>query len=388
MYTVLKSVLILLFVSSSLSAMSEKELVTSINLSGKQRMLSQKMTKEAFLIRLDIDKSDNIEKLKRSSHLFDKTLKGLIEGERSLELVATVDKDVQMQLKKVQILWIPFYKEIEAVIENKAKDSSYNFLETNNIALLQEMNRAVELYTSDNSSIKLALATDINLAGKQRMLTQKMAKALLFAKNGIKKDIYIADFKNSQKLFIEILNGLFHGNKMLNLSGTKLPKITKQLEVIENLWEKHQPILYKALKGGDIKDAISGLDKIMTEMNRGVFIYTQSVNRQKQRLKFASLIGNFMNKGNILNRRVNLSGRQRMLTQRITKLALLVSSNIDTKNNIEKLVKFSDLYTQTLKAFRYGDKNLGCIPANDKSIKAKNITVIYPGAIRLKRFVK
>ena len=80
-----------------------------------------------------------------------------------------------------------------------------------------------------------------------------------------------------------------------------------------------------------MKKAIAGLDKILVEMNRGVFIYTQSINRQKQRAKFASLISSFMSNSNILKKRVNLSGRQRMLTQRMTKLAILVSSNINKK---------------------------------------------------------
>jgi hypothetical protein len=349
--------------------MSDKELVNSINLSGKQRMLSQKMTKEAFLIRLNIDKIENIDKLKSSSQLFDKTLKGLIEGDKSLEIIATDDIDIKGQLEKVKILWTLFHKEIEAIISGKAKDDSYDILEKNNITLLQEIDKVVELYASEENSCKLLLATDINLAGKQRMLTQKMAKDLLFIKSGIRKDEYIRDFKKSQRLFIEILNGLFNGNKMLNLSGTKLPNITKQLEVIKRIWEKHQPVLSKAIKGGDMRESILGLDKIMEEMNIGVFIYTQSVNRQKQRLKFASLIGNFMNKGNLSNRRVNLSGIQRMLTQRITKLALLVSYNIDTKSSKDKLIKFSDLYNQTLKAFRDGDKKMGYIPTNDKSVK-------------------
>jgi hypothetical protein len=360
---------VLLF-STSLLALSDKELAISINLSGKQRMLSQKMTKESFLIRSGIDKEANINKLTKSSQLFDKTLKGLIAGDKSLNLVAINNPEIQGQLKKVETLWTPFYKEIKAVILGDAKQSSYDMLEQNNIALLKEMNRAVGMYASSNKGKnKLALANDINLAGKQRMLTQKMGKALLFASNGFKKKEYISDFKKSQKLFGETLNGLFYGSEILHLMGTKLPKITAQLKEVERLWKAHQPILEKALKGKDMKKAIAGLDTILVEMNRGVFIYTQSINRQKQRAKFASLIGSFMNKSNILKKRVNLSGRQRMLTQRMTKLAILVGANIDAKENSKRLIKFSDLYNQTLLAFKGGDKKMGCIPTNNKEIK-------------------
>ena len=362
----------LLLFTSSLFALSDKELAISINLSGKQRMLSQKMTKEAFLIRSDIDKKANIEKLTKSSQLFDKTLKGLMLGDTSLKLVTIKNREIQEQLKKVETLWNPFYKEIKAVISGKAKDSNYDMLEQNNITLLKEMNKVVGLYASSNKGKnRLALANDINLAGKQRMLTQKMGKALLFASNNFKKKEYISDFKKSQKLFTSTLNGLFYGSKILKLEGTKLPRITAQLKIVDELWKKHQNILKKAETGKNMKEAIAGLDNILVEMNKGVFIYTQSINRQKQRAQFASLIGSFMNKSNILKKRVNLSGRQRMFTQRMTKLAILVSSNIDKKENKKRLVKFSDLYNQTLMAFRDGDANMGCIPSNGKDIKAQ-----------------
>ncbi|NOZ91092.1 MAG: hypothetical protein GXO60_07410 [Epsilonproteobacteria bacterium] len=360
---------LLMFFSSLLFALTDKELAISINLSGKQRMLTQKMTKEAFLVRSNINKENNIKNLKNSSQLFDKTLKGLIAGDKSLNLVAIKNDEIQEQLQKVDTLWQPFYKEVQNILSGKADDSSYKFLEENNIVLLKEMNKAVGMYAQENKgSSKLKLANDINLAGKQRMLTQKMGKDLLFVSNKFKTKQYLSDFKKSRELFDRTLNGLFNGDKELNLVGTNLPKITNQLNVVKKLWSEEQPILDKAIKGKDIQKAINGLDNILVEMNRAVTEYTKSVNRQKQRLKFASIINSFMNKNNTLKRLVNLSGKQRMLTQRMTKLSLLVSSGIDKENNIEKLKKFSSLYDRTLKAFKNGDKELECTPIKNPVI--------------------
>jgi len=366
----------LLLFSSSLFALSDKELAVSINLSGKQRMLSQKMTKEAFLIRSNIDKESNIEKLKKSSQLFDKTLKGLRSGDKSLELVAIKNDEIQKQLQIVDKLWKPFYKEVQSVISGKADDNSYKFLEQNNITLLKEMNRAVGMYASQNrGSSKFKLANDINLAGKQRMLTQKMGKDLLFVSNKFKPKHYLSDFSKSRRLFSKTLDGLFNGDKKLKLVGTKLPKITAQLNIVKKLWKEHQPILNKATKGKDIQKAINGLDTILVEMNKGVIEYTKSVNRQKQRLKFASIIGSFMNKNSMLKRLINLSGKQRMLTQRMTKLSLLVSLNINKKENKKRLVKFSSLYNQTLQAFKNGDKELNCKPIKNPSINEQIVVI-------------
>jgi len=360
----------LLLFSSSLFALSDKELATSIDLAGKQRMLIQKITKEALLIHANLDKKDNLNNLKHSSQLFNQTLKGLRDGDKSLNLVAIDKEPIQKQLKIVEDLWKPFYKEIKSILLGKAKESSYEFLEKNNMNLLKEMNRAVELYTVGNSnSSKLKLANDINLAGKQRMLTQRMAKDLLAISNNLDKQKHIEDFKKTRNLFTQTLKGLFNGDKKLNLVGTKLPKIVKQLNVVDKSWKSLQPLLDSALKGKGVEKTISGLDNILVEMNRAVTLYTKSVNRQKQRLQLASILGNFMNKTKIIKKRVNLSGRQRMLVQRMTKLALLISSNIEKESNIQKLIKYSKMYDKTLNAFKNGDKDLGCIPTNNKEIR-------------------
>ena len=367
---------LLLLLPISLIALSDKELATSINLSGKQRMLSQKMTKESFLIRSHIDTKENIERLEKSSLLFNKILVGLKEGDKKLGLVPSQNTNIEKELKRVEDLWTPFYHELKLVMKGEAKDATYEILEKNNIPLLQEVNKLVSLYTSLNSeNHKFKLANDINLAGKQRMLTQKMGKDLLFVRNNFNKKSYLNDFKASQELFTQTLDGLLHGSQALNLVGTKLPKITNQLKVVEGLWREEQKRFKGAIANQNLKETIDGLDRLLVEMNQAVTYYTQSVNRQTQRFKLASLIGDFMDKSKILKKRVNLSGRQRMLTQRITKLSLLIDSNIDAQANRERLEKYSTLYDKTLNAFKRGDKDLGCIPANGKEIK-EQIAVI------------
>ena len=55
-----------------------------INLAGKQRMLTQKMSKEVGLVALEVDTAANLGNLKATHDLFDKTLKGLRNGDDSL----------------------------------------------------------------------------------------------------------------------------------------------------------------------------------------------------------------------------------------------------------------------------------------------------------------
>jgi len=73
---------------------------TVINLAGKQRMLTQKMSKEALFIAKGINVEKNKENLKKTSELFDKTLKGLIDGDKDLNLLKTENKEILDKLNR------------------------------------------------------------------------------------------------------------------------------------------------------------------------------------------------------------------------------------------------------------------------------------------------
>ena len=367
-----KILIFIMFSANLLFGISSKELAEDITIAGKGRMLIQKMTKEALLIKSNFDKNLNLENLKRSSSEFNKIFSNL---------PTLNDNKIEKQLNIIDGLWRDFYKNIETILKDGADNKNFEFLEKNNMKLVENIDRLVKLYISHNKSgsMKLKFANDINLAGKERMLTQRMAKDLLAISSGFEVKRHKKDFKNSEILFERTLKGLIYGDKRLKLNGTKLPKIANQLKVVQREWKSAKPIFRKALKGKDVKEAIFKLDKILEEMDRAVTYYTQSINRQKQRMRLASILGDFMNKSRILKKRVNLSGRQRMLVQRMTKLALLIEENIQKQENIQKLKKFSALYNKTLNAFEKGDRDLGCIPTKDKDVieKIKSVKVAW-----------
>ncbi len=370
-------VLIISLLFSSIFAMSDKELAVTINLSGKQRMLTQKMTKEALLIKLGIDKNENIKKLKKTSALFDETLKGLQKGDDALGLVPAKNKKVQAKLKEIQKLWEPFYSKIKDIYTQKdLSEKTFKFIEQNNMKLLKEMNEAVSMYAAlgDKGGNKLKMANDINLAGKQRMLTQKMAKDLLLYQAGIEPQKAKKDLISSKELFTKTLKGLYNGDKELNLVGTKLPNIRLQLDLTKMAWQKVEAKIPKAIENkSDLnltKEVIKGLDKTKFLMNKAVYMYANSINRQKQILKLNSIISGFMHKKNNAKHLINLAGKQRMLTQRISKLAIECTLEIIPDSCI-KLKQFIQLYHKTLLGFKNGDKELGLEASKNKEALAQ-----------------
>jgi phosphohistidine swiveling domain-containing protein len=234
-----------------------------INLAGKQRMLTQKMSKEALLVAKGVDKDANSANLKKTVALFDKTLKGLMDGDSSLNLPKTEDKDILAQLKKVSELWASFKTKIEK--------NDLPAIAKENLPLLKNMNQAVQMYAkASDSKLDPKMAKTINLAGKQRMLTQKMTKELLLVANNIDADANKENAKKTAGLFETTLNNL--------ISETKNDGIKTQLGVVKKLFDEYKPIITNL----DISDeALNKANKLniplLKEMNKAVKMYEASI---------------------------------------------------------------------------------------------------------------
>ncbi len=253
-----------------------------LNLSGKQRMLTQKMSKESLLVALDCDKDGNLDNLLKTATLFDKTLKGLKDGDTSLKLVPTEAKNIRKALKKVEKLWKPFYENIESIITaGSASKEQIQVIADTNLKLLKYMNKCVKLYEKNAAKGGDAgLAATINLAGKQRMLTQKISKEFLLVAYGYEIDDFKLSLTETSDLFDRTLTGLEKGDDILGLPGTKNAAIIAQLKVVGTLWTAFKPIIDFGADADNktiSKDKIAEIAKsnmpLLKNMNKAVGMY-------------------------------------------------------------------------------------------------------------------
>jgi hypothetical protein len=334
-----KTIFLLIFFTLTLNALSTKELAKCINLAGKQRMLTQKMVKEALLIKEGLNKDKNKKKLISSSKLFDKTLKGLIDGDSELKLKKTDNKKVQKELKDLQTSWDKLYKDI--------KKEEYKGLINSNIALLKQCDDVVKSYTKLVKSKASKRAQSVNLCGKERMLTQKMAKDILLGS--------LSKLQKDKKLFEKILNGLLYSDKELGLKATKLSKIKKALIKAQNEYEDIE----------FTKDDIDKLDELLITMDSIVKLYEKSINKEKKALILSSIINDFMIENKQKNHIINLAGKQRMLTQKMSKDAIILDLVPSVK---DELIESYKLYDETLLGLLNSNDRLNIPKAKDKKI--------------------
>lgn len=251
-----------------------KQMAIQINLSGKQRMLTQKMSKEALLIAKSIEPEKNKANLQASMDLFEKTLIGLKQGDESLELVKTSESEILDQLDRVDELWKTFKPNIESVINGEAKQTVFDNIAQQNLPLLAAMNKAVGLYETYSGADLAESARVINLSGKQRMLTQKMTKELLLIANNIEPDANKANLLTTTALFEKTLAGLRNGDKELGLEETTSPEILKQLDTVESQWNEYKPIVETdTITDNTLARAAVINLPLLAEMNKAVKMY-------------------------------------------------------------------------------------------------------------------
>ncbi|MEA1911982.1 MAG: type IV pili methyl-accepting chemotaxis transducer N-terminal domain-containing protein, partial [Spirochaetota bacterium] len=124
-----------------------------INTAGRQRMLSQRMSKEVLLKSRDGDTIKS-EKIASTVKLFDLTLFALKDGgDLPVDMGMTVfrkipemkRKGIYNQLGIVVDLWKPFKINMDKLVSGTGGASELKYIINNNVELLVEMNKAVVL---------------------------------------------------------------------------------------------------------------------------------------------------------------------------------------------------------------------------------------------------
>ncbi len=245
----------------------------TINLSGKERMLTQNMTKLALQSSLNIQRDKSRKSLKKVADLYGKTLNGFKNGDSDLGLKATTNKKVKERIDIVEKAWKPFYGAVNKIVDGKDKDGkAVDYLIANNEKLLKLSNDLVEAYESSNTSVnyleKARLHT-VNIAGRQRMLTQKMTKEKLLILKGQKE--YESKLAETVKLFDTSLTALIKGDKSQHITKPSNEKIVKQLKVVSKLWAELKPLYEKKKNSAkELATIITKNETLLKEMNKMV----------------------------------------------------------------------------------------------------------------------
>jgi len=187
----------------------------AINQAGRQRMLSQRMTKAYTMILLNSEVSTAQKQLHSAAELFQTQLDAL--------KAFSANDTVAQSLVAVEAIWGPF----KQVVNEAPTDSGLRELVDSNENLLKAAHQVV----LDLESLSTTPAGHLtNIAGRQRMLSQRMAKFYMLYAYGIRSDAVVQGLNSAIDQFKTA-----HGELMSSPANTS--EITRLLSTVDNNWD-------------------------------------------------------------------------------------------------------------------------------------------------------
>ncbi len=176
---VMVTIILFIFLATWKVTSSQKDDGLVINLAGRQRMLTQKLTKDVldYKLRKEItgkECPDCRKNVVATKEVFQATLTALEKGGMAPTTLdpkgpsrycPPAEGEVLAQLKRVENIWIPFRSKVDSILQGKGDAMAQLFwILKNNIPLLKEMNKAVGLMQA-KSEKQVGMLFGIQLAG-------------------------------------------------------------------------------------------------------------------------------------------------------------------------------------------------------------------------------
>ena len=151
-----------------------------------------------------------------------------------------------------------------------SKNNAYQMLD--NSETLLEASQSIVSQIEKNGKTKTYANTIVDLAGRQRMLAERIAKYYIAYQAGFKDDDIVKQLNLA-------MNEFEKAQAILLNTKENSAAITKELRKVESLW-KVVSKFYKHVKTGGLPVIVlSTTDKIMTSMNRVTLHYVARFNK-------------------------------------------------------------------------------------------------------------
>ncbi len=225
---------------------------TAINIAGRQRMLTQKISKSVFLLATIGQNAEVKQELNKATALFSTSLNNLLNGNASENIPPAPDSAIKQKYQEIKNLWknqfTPEIHKISTSDNIASMKTDLNNIAKLNLTLLKECNNAVTLYVNSAKANGIEGASQqINIAGRQRMLSQKIAKEAFMYAAGIDATQAQTNVKKTMDLFDESLQALKNGSAKMNLPAMKNEKALSQIQAIKTDWDKYAKFVNRTL---------------------------------------------------------------------------------------------------------------------------------------------
>jgi signal-transduction protein with cAMP-binding, CBS, and nucleotidyltransferase domain len=249
----LVSIVVGLSVSALMASSVVSDTVKLIDIAGKQRMLSQRIAKDYLYAGENVAKTKATKELKVSLQELNNDHKILVDSIN--------DPDIKNLLSFVKMS----SEDFEATAKQPFNLDNAQLIIDLSESMLEGSQYVVE---SLKKKVKVKDSTIVGIAGRQRMLAQRIAKYYIAYQAGIKDKNTVDQMKAAVKLFAK-------NHKILMNNKSNTPEINRKLHEIDRLWKIVYKFYLNIEKGGLPLIVFNTTNDITKKMNRVTDLYVE-----------------------------------------------------------------------------------------------------------------
>ena len=273
------TILLIVFTTSTLS--NQKDDSTVINIAGRQRMLSQQMSKDAMAIKAGVAVSTSRSSLKKSHDLFQASLQGLINGNQQMNLPPTTNTAILQQMRQVESMWVAFSNKVQILTNTGSSEAQIDAatleIQKTNIPLLKAMNQAVGMYAEDSHKKVTRLTASLYIGG----LIVIAITIIIWLAITLK---IVAPLR----AILKMVEGMDAGDldqRLNQNSGDEVGQLANRMDQFADSLKNNILSAFKHLASGDFTFKASGLiAQPLTQVNSGVSETLSSVLLSSQKI--------------------------------------------------------------------------------------------------------
>ncbi|WP_135080893.1 type IV pili methyl-accepting chemotaxis transducer N-terminal domain-containing protein [Terasakiella sp. SH-1] len=242
--------------STPASAQDEIQ-IKKLNIAGRQRMLSQRIARAACFIGNYHDLKGHRKMLAQAMKTFDESHDLLKNGHVADGFPKEADPQILAELEKLDQPWT-MLKFAASVLRDSASQPGLDvdMIAALNMAALKQAHSVVETMARTYSGDQKATGSSrsIDIAGRQRMLSQKAAKEFCLVSYGLNIDQNRQDLLKTVQMFDSALDDLRNGNPARNIPPAPSLNIRTELTQLKTQWQTPRAIMLAVANGTDARE--------------------------------------------------------------------------------------------------------------------------------------
>ncbi|MDX8347875.1 type IV pili methyl-accepting chemotaxis transducer N-terminal domain-containing protein [Cognatiyoonia sp. IB215446] len=256
-----------------------------IDFSGKLRMLSQRIVAAGCNYAAGIDPERSGAMLRATSEEFQRIVDALEYGDPDLGIIGVEERRrTLVGISKLRTLWDPTNETAQLIAQGHGSPELVEQLADQSAPLLEMAKLLVSEVSaqySDPTALLQADALAIDIAGRQRMLSQRMSKNVCLIRSDINTATATGELEGAMQMFEVSLMALRHGMPDAGIKEPPNDEIVAGLDVVIADWDALKPIVGTVLAKQSIDEEqraimFNGALAMTGHMNTVVGLYSEA----------------------------------------------------------------------------------------------------------------